>query len=440
MTTGWGSILVATRLEKQVSASFFQTWAALIQRGLRPGDGNYSVAGMTAHRAQNDCVRRLLAGSWDTLCTLDSDARVDVDFLERFRSYEAGWEYDILQAFYCRRGWPPRAIWMKRTALGDMSENIITQPDCHEEVDVAGTHACLIRREVFERMVDGKNAASFDWFYYPRDSDASEDAAFSQEAQALGFRIGATTAIRADHLTEIATGWETYQEYLQVTGRLEMRDRFLALTREIAAYTGASHDMAIARALRGASNLREAWLAANPQTPAEERAFYATTDGYLYDLAAWNSQPLYHEILRQIGGIRNQDVLVVGAGLGVEVETLAAQGCRVQAFDVPGVLRDFAQHRLAGKAGVAWRDDIGGSVDAVVAIDTLEHVHPIEFCATMDRIGQALRPGGRMYLHNNWRQQETYPMHHDNGAAFGAWCSAHGFRQTGDIEWSHCAS
>ena len=83
----WGRILVSTRLEKQISTRFFQSWSQLIKHGLRQGDGFLSIAGKVAHRAQNDVVRHfLLHTECDTLLTLDSDADVAPDFLEKFRT------------------------------------------------------------------------------------------------------------------------------------------------------------------------------------------------------------------------------------------------------------------------------------------------------------------------------------------------------------------
>mgnify|MGYP001469372137 CR=1 FL=1 len=435
----WGKILVSTRLEKVVSSLFFQVWMELTSKGLRPGDGALSVRGKVAHKAQNDCVRHLLAGDWDTLLTLDSDADVRPEFLAQFRDYEPGWEYDVLQAFYPRRGWPPRAIWMKKNALGQTMEYFIRDPNALDDVDIAGTHACLIRREVFVKMLGEADRNVFEWFFYPRNEEMSEDGAFSQEAIAAGFRVGATSAVRAGHICEITTTWESYQEYLLYSGRTVLLDRYSWLARQIGEFTGESSEMVIARSTQGVDALRATWQAMNPQTAAEERVFYQTVgaDAYLYELLAWNCSPFYQRILDGLKSIQNCRVLVIGVGLGTEAETLLEQGCAVTCYDLPGRLRDFAERRLAGR-DVQWLDGLNvyERFDAVVAVDTLEHIHPSEIGATLERIGRLLAMGGTLYAHNNWAQQESYPMHHDNEAAFDLWCEAEGLRKVGENRWS----
>ncbi len=438
MKRPWGKILVSTRLEKTVIARFFQVWTDLIQHGLRPGDGVFSVAGRIAHKAQNDVVRHLLAGEWDTLLTLDSDAEVGPDFLSQFRDYEPGWEYDILQAFYVRRGWPPRAIWMKKNALGQTMEYFIRDPDVTSDVDIAGTHACLIRREVFETLLGAADKEYHEWFYYPRHSETSEDGAFSQDAIAAGFRVGATTAVRAGHICEMVTTWESYQEYLKISGRTVLLDRYSWLARQVAEFTGESKEMVIARSTQGIDALRDAWRKANPQTAQEERAFYETVgaDVYLYELLAWNCQPFYQDILEGLKGLPRGRVLVIGAGLGTEAEYLDDLGHDVTCYDLPGRLREFAQRRLAGR-GVEWLDSLYlyERFDAIVAVDTLEHIHPDELPATLERIGRLLTKNGTLYAHNNWAQQDSYPMHHDNGEAFAVWCEAQGLTKVGENRW-----
>ena len=245
----WGKIFLGTRLEKQVSATFFLVWMELIKKGLRPGDNVLAVSRMVAHKAQNALVRAFLASDCDTFMSLDSDAEVDVGFVERFRTFEPGFEYDMLQAFYCRRGWPPRAIWLKKDALGNMMESFVVSEHLNDEpltgdVDIVGTHACLIRRHVFEKLLAdaGGDPDNYEWFYYPRHQEDTEDSAFSYDAKAAGFRLGATTAVRAGHICELTTGWGIYQEYLQLSGRVPLIERYKRLTGLLAEYTNQDCD------------------------------------------------------------------------------------------------------------------------------------------------------------------------------------------------------
>ena len=437
----WGTILVATRLEKQVSARFFQVWMELTKSGLRDGDGALSVRGKVAHKAQNDIVRHLLRGTWDTLLTLDSDADVKPEFLEAFRSYQPGWEYDIFQAFYTRRGWPPRAIWMKQNALGQMMEYFVTDPELTEDVDIAGTHALLIRREVFETLLGNGDVNLHEWFYYPRHTETSEDSAFSHDAKAAGFRIGATSAIRAGHICEITTGWETYQDYLRFSGKLDLLKRHSDLAQMIAEFTGETPQMVLAKAAQGPNGVRAAWNDVTPVTVDDERAFYGNPDnGYLYDLLSWNCQPYYERLIHPLYKERGKNILVIGTGLGTEADILADAN-NVDCFELPGVLRDFAKQRLGDRVAWVEADKLTpdalspGVYDLVIAIDTLEHVHPSELPTVLGAIRKALRPGGTLYAHNSWDNQETYPMHHDNGTAFDEWAERVGMVEMGQMQW-----
>lgn len=212
--TGWGSIALGTRLEKMVDNRFFVVWSELIAKGLRPGDGFLIAADLPAHKASNELVRRFLKTHCDTLCMIDSDADVGASFLHEFRDFEAGWQFDVLQAFYTRRGWPPKPIWMRNAdEAGAMVVPVVTD-ECTEEVAAIGTHAALIRRRVLEGMAAGKDPAAFEWFFYPPHTKTSEDIAFSVAARKAGYMLGATTAVKAGHISRVTTGWQTYQDYV----------------------------------------------------------------------------------------------------------------------------------------------------------------------------------------------------------------------------------
>lgn len=228
----WGKILVGTRLEKQVDSAFIPVWCALITGGLRPGDAWAIVRDRIAHRALNDLVRKLLTSDCDTLMTVDSDADFAPSLLSEMRDYEPGWQYDALQAFYCRRGWPPEAIWITPTGDDRWVNNIVVHPDAIADVGVIGTHCALFRREIFETMLGDADPTNFDWFYYPRHGRETEDTMLSIEAAKLGFRLGATTHVRAGHISRVIVGWETYQEYLALN-RDKISEQIKATQKEL---------------------------------------------------------------------------------------------------------------------------------------------------------------------------------------------------------------
>ena len=202
--------MLVTRLEKLVENKFFMRWTHLVTLGLRPGDSYGMKADRPAHWCANELVRVFLKTPCDSMLFLDSDADVEDDFVSAFRDYEKGWSYDVLQAFCTRRSWPPRPVWY----AGDgMSDKIITDPDVCEPVKAVGLHSTLIRRRVFEGLLGADDPEKHEWFYYGL--NRSEDISFSLDAVKAGYRFGATSAIRAGHLSTMSLGWETYQDYLR---------------------------------------------------------------------------------------------------------------------------------------------------------------------------------------------------------------------------------
>lgn len=219
MHRDWGRVIVGTRLEKVVVDDFLMVWSHLITRGLRPGDGWMIACKKTAHQAANVLVKRFLQETQaETLCLLDSDADVGYQFLEELRTHEPGWDYDVLQAFYTARGWPPMPVWFDRGPDGRCRRIFVTDPDYTADVILCGNHATLFRREIFIKQMEAQPEIpidKFDWFWYPRHNKNSEDTAFSSEATQLGFRLGATTHVKAGHISQVTTGWETHLEWLE---------------------------------------------------------------------------------------------------------------------------------------------------------------------------------------------------------------------------------
>jgi hypothetical protein len=431
----WGRICVGTRLEKSVDSRFVKCWTNLVMKGLRKGDGVLVVDDKVAHAASNELVRSFLRTGCDTLFMLDSDADIGPNFLNEFRDYEPGWEYDLLQAFYCRRGWPPDAIWFKESSLGDMFIRAVYGEDVTEDVAIIGTHAVLIRREVFVRLLGDNDPESFDWFFYPRHEKASEDGAFSKEARSAGFRLGATTHVKAGHISRVTTGWETYQEYLQLSGSNEKIRQYNNLLEQIAGYTRETVDLVQAKVLQSSKNVRDAWR--EPGGPKEARDFYGrNNNGYLYDLVAWNFSPFYEQLTAPLRDYHATRTLVVGAGIGGEVELLYAKN-PVDAYELPGQLREFCRARFGNLVDFpdgpsVCAANLRPTYDLIVLVDVIEHIHPDEFDETMDCLADRLADNGEFFIHASFGEQDIYPMHYDHSARFAAWLERHGLVRRGE--------
>jgi hypothetical protein len=222
----WGRVLIATRLEKMVENQFVVDWSHLITMGKRPGDAMVLIKDRVAHQAANEAARALLRSPQDSILYIDSDAAFGYDLLEQLRELPEGKDYDALQAFYTRRGWPPEAIWFKENPLGDIQQMVLFEgaDNTTSEVAYVGLHFVLIRRTVFEAMLAANPdipPTEFEFFTYPRHKKMSEDAAFSLDARALGFKFGATTKVKTGHIGRLTTGWETYHQSMELSGANE---------------------------------------------------------------------------------------------------------------------------------------------------------------------------------------------------------------------------
>ncbi len=447
MATDWGKIMIGTRLEKMVEANFFKSWSLLLTQGLRPGDRWEMTTGMVAHTASNVLVRKLLESDCDTLFILDSDAEVSSDFLEKFRSYEPGWEFDALQAWYPRRGWPPESIWFRFDGEGRLHNCLVLDQETTEEVALIGTHAVLIRKSLFQKMLGDEDPEKFEWFFYPRHEKMSEDAGFSFEAAKSGGRLGATSAVQAGHISHLALGWETYQEYLVTSGQLDQ----IRIQDETKDLLSKLYDMPLEeiqeRVFHGSKNVRAQWEKANPQTPEEVHQFYGWEEnGYLFDLAKWNQTKTYVSVLKLLERLPRGRVLIIGPGIGHEISAVREKNSLVDVFELPGVLRNVCASRFREDPLVRFfredtleqalrKDDISNIYDFIVAIDVLEHFTPEEFLINLNLMEKVLKPGGLLVAHNSWGDQDLYPMHTDFSEEFNSWVESSSMTPKSSISW-----
>lgn len=443
----WGVIAVGTRLEKGVEAGFFTSWSNLLLKGLRRGDVVLMVKGKVAHVAANYLATAFLKTKADSLLFIDSDAEFDPDILEKMRNDERGWKYDVLQAFYTRRGWPPEPIWMKQDSAGRFMLTVPESDNDVEDLAVAGLHFTLVRRKVIETMLDARDVdidkEDFQWFTYPRHKQMSEDAFFSGEVRKHGFSIGGTTAVRVGHIGQIITGWDTFQEWYEISGTKDRTSAFENLVWLVSGFLQKSYSDVLEETLEGGKRTARKWNEANPETLNQVHAFYGT-DAYLYDLISWNTTPFYSHIVEPLSRVSGKKCLVIGAGLGNEVAALMESNL-VDVFELPGQLREFLSHRFKHKSLVNIMDEpilskalAGKSYDLVVAIDTIEHFHPDEFHDAMQAIMDSIESGGVLYCHNNF--EEKTPMAHNYSEEFDWLMSNNGFTQTGAYSYGKTES
>jgi predicted TPR repeat methyltransferase len=75
----------------------------------------------------------------------------------------------------------------------------------------------------------------------------------------------------------------------------------------------------------------------------------------------------------------------------------------------------------------------GKKYELILAIDTFEHIHPDELDPVLTAIEKSLASGGYLYCHNNWGQQDIYPMHFDHSKRFAEWAKVIGLIKQDDL-------
>ncbi len=301
---------------------------------------------------------------------------------------------------------------------------IINADDGLMRIDGCGCGAMLVRRQVFEKV-------GYPWFRLG--GGVGEDFDFCLKAAEAGYEIWADCSVICGHIDVKVVGQAQFQAQYPV---LEEMQKHLGdgLEEDLAEYTELDKEAVKAR-LANTPHLvvAQKWREAAPRTPEEVRAFYSSTEEYLFDLAAWNASDSFRYLVGILPDTKGKRVLDFGAGLGSLSFLLQGRGAAVDYLELPGILYDFACFRamkldVLDKLGwLRSLDDARERYDVAIAIDVLEHL--VDLPAELTRISRALRPGGVLFFHNNFGQQEAYPMHVDWGPKWPAILSQAGLVQ-----------
>lgn len=515
---GWGRILIVTRYQPQVpynTTESFIDFATFGMRYLDPGirkyilaledemsrrswktlaeikskkqpetlkrlgaryaqyDARDYVASKTMHKAANILARSLLKSPFDSILFIDSDAVFGTNAVEELRNDKDGWEYDALQAFTVKRGWPPQPMM-----LGDRPEQpespemykkghyvasqIPLDPNKVYPVGAVSLHFTLIKRWVFEAMVNDDGPELTYFFEYSQDN--GEDVTFSRNAIKVGAKLGMTTKLKIGHVSEIVTGWDTMVDYYSHYYNIEAGIEPVPDISYIARYFEAQKDLAAlvaeylnepvedvySRSCVGSSLVADQFLKMKPVTEDELHDFYGKAHTYFYDLINWNSSPAYQKIINMLSNVEGQRVFEFGGGLGTVSAFLWGRANVVDYYDLPGELLEFARWRFdrlppqtnLTPVNIVERWSIYNAnvpdtgYDLVIAIDVLEHLHPDEFDRICTGLALALRPGGNLFVHNNFSKQEgSYPQHFDHSQAFEAFTKRAKLTQITEYLW-----
>lgn len=308
------------------------------------------------------------------------------------------------------------------------------------ECDALGTGCIMINRAVFEAMEPP-------WWEYR--GGESEDLTFCWRVRhELNEKVYVDQSIICGHYISIPKG--------QAQFRQKFRGRGLSLTNytpddaiqwleEFAGIENADKKMKEYKS----SILSEAWdrwvESRGDFNPVD---FYRLDDiGHLYllDLLWWNASPTFSQFRKALTDVQGKKVLEIGSGIGSLAIQLALQRCDVHAVEVNKVLNRFMMDRFSwtiknksyARYGTVINYDNLGKVrecdfDLAIAVDVFEHFGEFELATDLFMIGEMLKPGGKLFFHNNWDDSQ-YSMHYDHSARWEEFLREAGLYQIGDV-------
>ena len=421
----WPRIVVFVPLTAALGNSYsvFPRFWAIAQQGVP----FLPIQPDVTHVARCRAGEALLKTDFTHILMLDQDHIHDAYIVQKM----ARWvienpERMVVAGLYFNRREPYEPLAWAKDERGRMCRIMDWTPGIIDNIEMCGTGCMLINREVFEKIKRpwfwydhaGIEEAKAD-FVYP-----TEDIWFCNRVREAGMMISLDTTIKMPHAR---TEWVDETSYRDYAVAHAVEDRKVEA---IAKLLDVASDTLEEMARRGGLSVKEAWEKARPQMLEEVEAFYGSKDsGYFTDLINWNRSPLYQKIIKPLKDVSDKSVLVIGPGIGGEIDALLGMGNKIAAWELPGALRKFLISFY--KDEVDFQGTKTAPFDLVVAIDVIEHVHPDALSDFLDSITDVIKPGGKLYCHNNFAQQDLYPMHYaENEAVFEAW-AADNFIQEG---------
>lgn len=221
---GWGRVAVGTRIHKNSSGSFVNSYTMMLVNGLRIGDSVLTApVGKPGHIAANHLARGFLNSNCDSILFVDDDMEFPHDALGRLRDNEANWNYDVVMGFCTHKTVPPHAVVLRKLeppgppmslkgehhgAMRNVPNNTIV------DVDAVGLAFTLMKRHVLEAKVNEYGIMYTPFFEWGKFAEG-EDIVFSRWARENGFELAVDTNVKIGHLGEYAFGWSAFQDYIK---------------------------------------------------------------------------------------------------------------------------------------------------------------------------------------------------------------------------------
>ncbi len=226
---GWGKIVVAARMYKYIAFEWVKSWTAFLTSGMVNTCERILLPEkpMPAHWAANELCREFLGNTdGDTIFLLDDDMTYGPEDMWHMSQHQATWPYDAVMAMCTRRNLEePSAVVMHHlgkqpmpkalrgdhfTLRANMDPNVTVEP-----VDSIGLAFTLIRRKVFEPLIDKDHGIAYTDFFRWGSGWEGEDIVFCRDLRELGFRMGIDKTIFPGHITPIAIDWPMVKDRVE---------------------------------------------------------------------------------------------------------------------------------------------------------------------------------------------------------------------------------
>jgi 2-polyprenyl-3-methyl-5-hydroxy-6-metoxy-1,4-benzoquinol methylase len=316
------------------------------------------------------------------------------------------------------------------------------------ECDAVATGCMLLHRSVLETIPSP-------WFEYETGGN-SEDLTFCDKLVEAGIPIHCDMSTISGHFNWVAMGQAQFRMRYEQRGVDFSNYSKRQASEWVSEFWGISFDEALETIEAGNAHMvgdlwRKEFGERTDMTAEEVDNFYKREDvgkDYLIELLHWNFSQTFSELRQPLTGYRGMNVLEIGSGIGSVAIQMIVQGCNIVAVDTNQHLREFINLRFTelqkkalgdlGQLSIVNEDweqkSEDESFDLVIALDVLEHLQKDTLASVVKNAGRVLKPGGRLFYHANWYQQDLYPMHFEMPVAWNEMLRDAGLVQVTNME------